>query len=82
MTVFSNAEEAINEMEWGGKLAFLAQTALADAGGVMQERTTLYMPNAVRDLSASSVLVTGQNPFSAPDVAAMLLDELVVLCGA
>ena len=41
------------------------------------------MPNAMRDLQPNaSTVVTGQNPYSAPDVAQLLLDELLAYCSA
>lgn len=38
------------------------------------------MPNSVRDITQASSLVTGQNPYSAPDVAQLLSDEILAYC--
>lgn len=84
MTVFSKAGELINEARWGGRLDFYPEDKLRAAGANVIE-DTVYMPHVVRDLDTSDAtvqsLVTGQNPFSAGDVASFQLDELLRECG-
>lgn len=83
MTVFSTAGEKLNEQRWGGKLLFYPADKLAAAGAVMHEGE-VYMPNVLRDLPRNATdfeLITGQNPYSADDVATFLTDALLRYCG-
>ncbi|MCY1560427.1 hypothetical protein D9M68_975590 [compost metagenome] len=73
MTVISNQEEeqakqALN----GGEMKFYPQTALEQAGGNYSSNKTPWTSHVVIDRE----LITGQNPASAAQVGAAILDRL------
>jgi putative intracellular protease/amidase len=75
MTVMSNMEERWAEQRGrlgDGKMKYLPQTALEQAGGEYQSNLVPWRPNLVVDRE----LITGQNPESTQAVAAELLKRL------
>ncbi|NWJ27646.1 type 1 glutamine amidotransferase domain-containing protein [Rhizobium sp. RM] len=73
MTVISNQEEEIAKgLLSGGEMKFYPQTALEAAGGNFVSNEAPWTSHVVTDRE----LVTGQNPASAPAVAAELLKRL------
>ncbi|MDQ0564058.1 putative intracellular protease/amidase [Rhizobium mesoamericanum] len=73
MTVISNQEEEIAKgLLNGGEMKFYPQTALQTAGGDFVSNDAPWSSNVVTDRE----LITGQNPGSAPTVAAELLKRL------
>lgn len=73
MTVISNAEEEqAKGLLNGGTMKLLPQTALQQAGGDYRGNATPWTPHVVQDRE----LITGQNPASAQQVGAALLQRL------
>ncbi|TGR65584.1 type 1 glutamine amidotransferase domain-containing protein [bacterium M00.F.Ca.ET.194.01.1.1] len=73
MTVISNQEEEIAKgLLSGGEMKFYPQTALEAAGGNFVSNEAPWTSHVVTDRE----LITGQNPASAPAVAAELLKRL------
>ena len=70
IAVYSNAEEKINETLWKDETPFKAQTALEEAGCIVQDSYPL-MSKVVEDRE----LVTGQNPSS---VGALATRQVIV----
>jgi len=68
LTGFSNEEEAIFGKRWAKEFRFLLEDAMRERGARWQE-APLMMPKLVVD----GRLITGQNPYSTPAVAAAIV---------
>jgi len=75
MTVFSTAEETVNEILWGGFLPWLPQTVLSSNGGNVNVGLPLFS-----HIEEDRELLTGQNPWSANDFAQKFVTKILASC--
>ena len=72
MTVFSDNEEKFNEVTWNATLGYYPQDILTNLGGSVSVTAVPFVSHVVTD----GLLVTGQNPQSAPDFGQAFLSVL------
>jgi putative intracellular protease/amidase len=74
VTVFANSEEAVATKFYlkGNQMKFWPQNALAAAGAKVSVKDPAFTPQIVTDRE----LITGQNPASAPLVAAEIIKRM------
>jgi len=80
MTVYTTSGEQLNELMWGGKLLFYPEDKLRAAGAILSEIEIGggQVPHVVQDKE----LVTGMNPFSAPQFAQQFVGFLQQYCSS